>query len=210
VHEAPLVAAAYEDLCARLPDDSTWVSLDLSHIAFDERALDRIAAAASPRRLQLGAEEASTADRALGLALAAARRGRAVEVTLQANLRRSANDADRLAEAGVPVRLVKGAYVEPAAVAHPWGPQTDDAYTALALRLAAAGTDIALATHDAPLRERLLADLPHARCELLLGLRPDDAAALVAAGRDVRIYVPFGPHWFRYFMRRRAEAQGTR
>jgi proline dehydrogenase len=206
--EAPTVAAAYEGLCAQL-DAATWVSLDLSHVAFDERALDRIAAAAAPRRLQLGAEEAGTADRVQALALGVARRGRPVEVTLQANLRRSVADADRLAEAGVPVRLVKGAYPEPEADAHPWGLATDNAYAALALRLAAAGTDLALATHDAPLRERLLAELPNARCELLLGVLPHDAVALAAAGRDVRIYVAFGPAWFRYFMRRRAESQGA-
>jgi proline dehydrogenase len=208
-HEAPLVATAYEELCGRLADDSTWISLDLSHVAFDEHALDRVAAAAAPRRLQLGAEEAAVTDRVLGLALAAAARGRPVEVTLQANLRRSPADADRLAEAGVPVRLVKGAYVEGADAALPWGPATDNAYAALALRLAAAGTDLALATHDVRLRERLLADLPHVRCELLLGVRPHDAAALAAAGRAVRVYVPFGRDWLRYFMRRRAEAQGA-
>ena len=50
---------------------------------------------------------------------------------------------------------------------------------------------------------------PGARCELLLGVRPADALALAAAGRDVRVYVPFGEQWFRYFMRRRAESQGA-
>jgi proline dehydrogenase len=206
--DAPLVASGYEELCARL-DEETWVSVDLSHIGFDERALDRIAAAAAPRRLQLGAEEAATADRVQALALAAAARGRPVEVTLQANLRRSVADADRLAEAGVSIRVVKGAYPESTADAHPWGPPTDNAFAALALRLAAAGTDVALATHDAPLRERLLADIPQARCELLFGVLPHDAVALAAAGTAVRIYVPFGPEWFRYFMRRRAESQGA-
>ena len=205
--EAPRVAAAYEALCGRL-DESTWVSLDLSHIAFDGRSLDRIAAAVPPgRRLQIGAEDAAHTDRVLDLVLESARRGRPVEATLQANLPRSVADADRLADAGVPVRLVKGAYVE--RDAHPWGPPTDNAYVALALRLAAAGTDVALATHDAPLRRRLLADIPDARCELLLGVCTDDAVALAAAGHAVRIYVAFGPDWFRYFMRRRAESLGA-
>ena len=107
----------------------------------------------------------------------------------------------------MPVRLVKGAYVERDAL--PWGPQTDAAYVALAHRLHAGGAGLALATHDAALRDALLADLPAARCELLLGVRPADALALAAAGRDVRVYVPFGEQWFRYFMRRRAEAQGA-
>ena len=56
---------------------------------------------------------------------------------------------------------------------------------------------------------RLLAELPNARCELLLGILPADAVALAAAGRDTRIYVPYGPGWLRYFLRRRAESQGA-
>jgi proline dehydrogenase len=208
--EAPVVAAAYEGLCARLSDQTTWVALDLSHIAFDAAALDRIAAAVPPgRRLQIGAEEAATTDRVQTLGIAAARRGLPVELTLQANLRRSLADADRLAAEGISIRLVKGAYVERPADAHPWGPATDNAYIALAHRLAADGVDVALATHDPHLRAMLLRDLPSARCELLFGVLPHDATALAAGGHAVRIYVPFGPEWFRYLMRRRAESQGT-
>ncbi len=167
------MAAAYEGLCARLTDPTTWVSLDLSHIAFDAAALDRILQAVPPgRRLQIGAEEAATADRVHALGVAAARRGLPVELTLQANLRRSVADADRLAAEGISIRLVKGAYVERPADAHPWGPATDNAYIALAHRLAADGIDVALATHDARLRAELLRDLPAARCELLLRRPP--------------------------------------
>jgi proline dehydrogenase len=198
--DAPAVAAAYEQLCARLPQGA-WVSLDLSHIAFDGALLDQIAAALpAGARLQVGAEEAARTDRVLELITA---RGAPLEATLQANLRRSPGDADRLALAGMSVRLVKGAYVEPQA--HPWGEATARAYAKLARQLDRAGVDVALATHD----ERLLDVLPHARCELLLGVRPQLARRLAAQGRDVRIYVPYGRDWFRYFMRRRAEAQGV-
>ena len=106
--EAPDVAGRYEELgrvLAERTDERTWLSLDLSHIAFDGALLDRIAAAVPPRRrLQVGAEEAAVADRVLDLVLGAAQAGRPVEATLQANLRRSPQDADRLAAAGVPVR----------------------------------------------------------------------------------------------------------
>ncbi|HWH95763.1 MAG TPA: hypothetical protein VNT03_18025, partial [Baekduia sp.] len=71
------------------------------------------------------------------------------------------------------------------------------------------GGRIALATHDDALLAGLLADLPDASCELLLGVRPGGARALRDAGRTVRVYVPFGVNWLRYFLRRRAEAQGT-
>ncbi len=75
--------------------------------------------------------------------------------------------------------------------------------------VAFAGVRLALATHDRALRAALLPDLPDAACELLLGVHPADAAALARAGRTVRIYVPYGEGWFRYLMRRRAEAQGA-
>jgi len=212
--EAPDVARRYVELCGVLAErtsERTWLSLDLSHIAFDAALLDRIAAAVPPgRRLQIGAEEAAVADRVLGLVIGAARAGRPVEATLQANLRRSAADADRLAAAGASVRLVKGAYPEPPDVAHPWGPATDAAFGELARRLHAAGADVALATHDHALRSGLLAELGGGvRVETLLGIDPPGTAALAAAGRDVRVYVAYGPDWFRYFMRRRAESQGA-
>jgi proline dehydrogenase len=211
--DAEPVVRAYEELCAQLAratDERAWVSVDLSHLAFDAALLDRVAAAVpAGRRLQVGAEEAAVTDRVLDLVVAAARRGRPVEATLQANLRRSPGDALRLAAEGVPVRLVKGAYVESPREALAWGPPTDAAYAELARALRDAGADVALATHDAPLREALLAELPGARCELLLGLAERDALALAAAGRDTRVYVPYGGDWLRYFLRRRAESTGA-
>jgi proline dehydrogenase len=210
---APEVAERYVALATRLAAETatrTWLSLDLSHIAFDAALLHTIAATVPPgRRLQIGAEEAAAADRVLELVTGAARHGWPIEATLQANLRRSPGDADRLAAAGVPVRLVKGAYVESTADALPLGTPTDRAYAALARKLHLAVADVALATHDALLRATLLAEMPAARCELLLGIDPAGARRLAAAGHDVRVYVPFGRDWFRYFMRRRAEAQGA-
>jgi proline dehydrogenase len=209
---AARVADAYVELAGALAatPPETWLALDLSHVGFDAGHLRRIAGALpAGRLLQVGAEEAATTDRVLDAVIAAAREGLPVGATLQANLRRSPRDADRLAAAGVPVRLVKGAYVEPASVALPYGPETDAAYAALARRLHADGATVWLATHDDALREPLLRDLPDAACELLLGIRGDRARALAAAGRTPRVYVPFGANWLRYFLRRRAEAQGT-
>jgi proline dehydrogenase len=188
----------------------TWVSVDLSHVGLETGtaadALRRIGAALpAGARLQVGAEEAARADAILDAVLAAHAAGVPVTATLQANLRRAPDDADRLAAAGVPVRLVKGAYVEAPSVAHPYGPQTDAAYGALAAQLHAAGATVLLATHDPALRD-VLADAP---VEMLLGVRAADAVALVAAGRPVRIYAPYGRDWLRYLLRRRAEAEGA-
>jgi proline dehydrogenase len=214
----PAVAAGVADDYVRLArlvgtlDGDVTVALDLSHLAIDtapEAARDhlvRIAAALPGNRVvQVGAEDAARTEAALDCVIGAREAGARVMATLQANLHRSPADADRLARAGVPVRLVKGAYVEAPAIAYPYGEETDAAYARLAHRLRAAGADVVLATHDPVLREVL----PDAGVESLLGVRPDDARAAVAAGRPVRLYVPFGGGWFRYWMRRIAESRGA-
>jgi proline dehydrogenase len=147
------------------------------------------------------------------LALAAVREvalaGAPLQITLQANLRRSSEDWPVLVEAGIAVRLVKGAYVEGSQQAHPYGDETDIAYVRLAHELHGAGARFALATHDPVIREALLAALGPTPVEMLLGVREEDARALVGRGVPIRLYVPFGRRWFRYWMRRVAEAQGA-
>jgi hypothetical protein len=107
--------------------ENTFLSIDLSHIGLDQageavqQRLERIAAALpAGRRIQVGAEQERRADRILAAVSAVARTGGAVSATIQANLKRSPADAQALAEGGVPIRLVKGAYVEDPQVARPW------------------------------------------------------------------------------------------
>jgi proline dehydrogenase len=216
--EADRVADDYVVLARSLEQapESTFLSIDLSHIGLDqpgeavERRLERIAAALpGGRRLQVGAEEERRTARILAAVLAVARAGGAVSATIQANLRRSRADAQALAEAGVPIRLVKGAYVEDPGVALPWGEPTDLAYLELAHELHAGGAELALGTHDPILREALLRALPDVGVEMLLGVRGEDARALARRGVAVRIYVPYGEGWFRYVMRRWAESVGS-
>jgi proline dehydrogenase len=216
---ADRIADRYVELARTLDQapENKFLSIDLSHIGLDQpgeavqRRLERIAAALpEDRRIQVGAEEERRADRILAAVLAVARTGGAVSATIQANLERSRSDAHALAEGGVAIRLVKGAYVEDPRVARPWGESTDLAFLELAHELHADGAEIALATHDPILREALLRALPNVGVEMLLGVRSADASAL--AGRDVpiRIYVPYGDDWFRYAMRRWAESAETR
>ena len=195
--------------------ENTFLSIDLSHIGLDQageavrRRLERIAAALpAGRRIQVGAEQERRADRILGAVSAVAREGGAVSATIQVNLKRSRADAHALAEGGVPIRLVKGAYVEDPQVARPWGEPTDLAFVELAHELHANGAGVAIATHDAVLREALLRALPGIGVEMLLGVRSADARAVAGRGLPVRIYVPYGDGWFRYAMRRWAESVG--
>ena len=157
-------------------------------------------------RLQLSAEESWRADQVLELALGLAAAGAPLRVTLQANLRRAPRDAEQLLAAGVPIRLVKGAYVEAPRAALPWGEPTDLAYVRLAHQIAAGGGDLAIGTHDPVIRESLLLALPGLAVEMLLGVRTADAVGLVRRGHHVRVYVPYGDAWFRYWARRLAEA----
>ena len=198
----------------RAPAD-TFLSIDLSHIGLDQpgdhvqRRLERIASALpAGRRIQVGAEQERRADRIQATVSAVAGQGGAVSATVQANLRRSRADAQALAESAVPIRLVKGAYTEDPEVAWPRGEATDLAFLELAHELRAAGAEVAIATHDAVLREALLRALPEIGVEMLLGVRSADASALAAGGVAVRIYVPYGGDWFRYAMRRWAESVG--
>ena len=221
VTDPPVVdqaANAYVDLAQAVGElpETTSLSIDLSHIGLDissELCADNIqritAAMPAGCRLEVGAEDSTRTDRVLDVSLRAAASGARIMQTLQANMRRSPGDAARLIEAHVPVRLVKGAYVESSEIALPWGRETDAAYVSLADTFHRAGADVALATHDSGLREALLLAMPQCEVQMLLGVLPDDANAQVARGRSVRLYVPYGPNWARYWMRRLAESSSS-
>lgn len=213
------VVEQYQVLAAALPSSpaDAWLSVDLSHLALDTDpagaadGLAAIAAALSPgRRVQVGAEDAARADAVLGCVLNVAGRGLTdrLGATVQANLLRSPADADTLSAAGVHVRLVKGAYVEPAG-AHRFGEDTDVAYLRLAFRLAERADSWSIATHDGRLREAILLALWPVPVEQLLGVRSDDLDQLHERGIPTRVYVPYGADWFRYWMRRLAESRGV-
>lgn len=195
---------------------AAYLSLDCSHLGLDldpADCRDRVAriARALPEgsRLQLGAEQSARADAILNIAHALAGNGLPIMATIQANLRRSPTDIEGLAAAGIPIRLVKGAYAEPPGVAHPWGTDTDRAYIGLARQLDRLGADYALATHDPAILAELVAGQAQRWIEFLLGVRSDEAERLAREGHHVRIYVPYGERWFRYYARRVAESIGA-
>jgi proline dehydrogenase len=133
-------------------------------------------------------------------------------VVLQSAVFRSEDDARAVSKAGVRVRLVKGAYKEPAAVAHQAKADVDAAYIRIMKILMTEGTYPAIATHDPSM---IAATKAFAReqgigpdkfeFQMLFGIRRDLQASLVADGYRMRVYVPFGKQWFPYFMRRLGE-----
>jgi proline dehydrogenase len=137
---------------------------------------------------------------------------RNVGVALQASLYRTEQDVRRMNELGARVRLVKGAYKEPASLAHQRMPDVNAAFVRLARELLDGGTYPAVATHDEAVIEEVSAyadarGIGRDRFEfqMLYGIRRDLQASLLTRGYRMRIYVPFGREWFPYFMRRLGE-----
>lgn len=132
---------------------------------------------------------------------------------LQARLRRTVEDAERLAAPGTNFRLCKGIYLEPETLAHQKGSIINDAFMDTLSILLTKGSYVAIATHDPVLIKRagaLLQAFPEYRgryeYQALLGVPfSKTLKALRQAGNTVRIYIPFGRDWHAYSMRRLRE-----
>ncbi|MGD1238353.1 proline dehydrogenase family protein [Mycobacterium seoulense] len=133
-------------------------------------------------------------------------------VALQAYLRRTLGDCREFAATGARIRLCKGAYDEPAAVAYRDPAAVTDAYLRC-LRVLMAGSGYPMvASHDPAVIEQVPALAREAgraatdfEYQMLYGIRDDEQRRLAATGNRVRVYVPFGTQWYGYFMRRLAE-----
>lgn len=135
-----------------------------------------------------------------------------IGTVIQTCLKRSEVDIRRLNGQGIRVRLVKGAYREPATVAYQKKSDVDAAFVELMHLLLDEGTYPAIATHDPVVIEATKAyakskGYTNDRFEfqMLYGIRRDLQTSLVAQGYRVRVYVPFGKQWYPYFMRRLGE-----
>jgi proline dehydrogenase len=140
-----------------------------------------------------------------------------IGVALQAYLYRTAADVEALAPLGAAIRLVKGAYLEPASIAYPEKADVDENFFRLACRLFAddarqAGGMLHIATHDARLADRLAAFIDERRVPaaayeyaMLYGIQRSLQQRLVAAGRPLRVLIAYGEYWFPWYMRRLAE-----
>jgi proline dehydrogenase len=135
-----------------------------------------------------------------------------IRLAIQAYLRRTPSDLERMRELRPRIRLVKGAYAEPQELAFQTRKEIDAQYRFLTDWLFENGTDPAIASHD----EKLL---NHAReacrrsgaspqsfeIQMLYGVRRELQEELAREGLRVRVYVPFGSAWYPYLMRRIAE-----
>ncbi len=177
-------------LATRAADAGTWLWLDMEGSSYVDATLDLYE--------RLRAAHAN------------------VGICLQAYLKRTPADLRRLLPLAPAVRLVKGAYDEPATIAHRRRPEVDAAYQALALVLAEAARDgrarCALGTHDSGLIERIAAFAETAgvarasiEVHMLYGIRARELVRLQTAGFPAFTLIAYGAFWYPWYMRRLAE-----
>jgi proline dehydrogenase len=138
--------------------------------------------------------------------------GNSVGTVIQAYLKRSESDVEKLLADGIRIRLCKGAYKEPASLAFEKKNEVDASYIRLMKTLMKSGIYHGLATHDENI---IRAAEAFARSEkippdafefqMLYGIRRDLQQSLVQSGWRMRVYIPFGTEWYPYFMRRLGE-----
>jgi proline dehydrogenase len=217
--EAEAIARQYHDVLARIDEGGldanvsiklTGLGLELDH-DLCRKNLESVVrdAAARGNFVRIDMEDSSTTDRTLGLYRELRAGGHSnVGVVLQAYLRRTASDLEGLEN----VRLCKGIYVEPPDLAYREFEAVRASYVCSLERLVAQGTYVGIATHDEHLIQEGLRIVREAglatdgyEFQMLLGVRPDRADELVAEGHRLRVYVPYGEHWYEYSIRRLQE-----
>lgn len=135
-----------------------------------------------------------------------------IGIVTQAYLHRSQADVSGLLKDGIRIRLCKGAYKEPPAIAFPLKADVDRNFVRLTEMLLSSGVYHGIATHDeamiaaAKRYVRAQGIAPSAfEFQMLYGIKRDLQKSLVEEGYGMRVYIPFGTEWYPYFMRRLAE-----
>jgi proline dehydrogenase len=221
--EARAIAQAYRDvfeeiqhrrLDANVSVKLTALGLDLSYDLCRENLVDVVRYAASYGNfVRIDMEDSSTTDDTLRLYRELREAGHDnLGVVLQAYLRRTLDDVRSLADLKPNVRLCKGIYVEPPSLAFTDAEAVRASFDRSLDALLDAGAYVGVATHDEWLIGEALRRVEERGLErnayefqMLLGVREARASELVAAGHRLRVYVPFGKHWYGYSLRRLQE-----
>lgn len=224
--EAAEVADHYSGALRRIDRKGfgTEISIKLTHVGLDvdeEVAYRNVVelaecAAQCDNYLWIDMESSSYTDVTLDLVERVLETQPNVGVCLQAYLYRTEDDMDRMVRAGAGIRLVKGAYDEPADIAFPRKEDVDENFYTLALRLlpphGADGNRIAFATHDRTLVERICERADGSGVErsayefqMLYGIERALQRELSDEGFGVRVLISYGEGWYPWYMRRLAE-----
>jgi proline dehydrogenase len=213
------VVAAYEEVLRRIAGANLRanVALKLTHLGLE---IDEELAVANMERLlrhgqfiRIDMEQSQFVDATLRIFRRLREAGHdKVGTVLQAYLYRTPDDLEGLLDLKPNLRLVKGAYLEPAAIAYPEKPDVDAMYARLLERLLTDAGHAAIATHDETLIEHTIRfaeehAIPRERFEfqMLYGVRSSLQLDLVRRGYKVLVATPYGPEWYPYLMRRLGE-----
>jgi proline dehydrogenase len=212
-------AAALRAMAARTLEPNISVKLSMLGLDVgDEVAYDNMLTLLETARsvdgfVRIDMEGSAYTERTLAIAEALHTRCEGlVGTVIQAYLHRSDRDVERLIDLQMRVRLVKGAYAEPARLALQRPKEINEAFVRLMERLLEEGRYPAIATHDPALIRatrgfalRMGIDPGRWEFQMLYGVRREAQLALAREGYGMRIYLPFGPDWYPYFARRIAE-----
>jgi proline dehydrogenase len=205
-------------LRAQVSVKPTQLGLDLDNdLCF--RNLQRLVdhAAARGTFVWIDMESSPYVDPTLDLFRRTRERSRLIGIALQSYLYRTEKDIESLIPLGSAIRLVKGAYLEPSAVAYPKKADVDENFYKLACRLLAddaqkAGGLLHVATHDGRLVDRMKTfiwqrKVPKSAYEfaMLYGIQRPLQQRLVQGGEPLRVLIAYGEYWFPWYMRRLAE-----
>ena len=225
-HEAHTVADHYLDVLDRIKRKGLdcHVSIKLTQLGFD--LSDELCASLTEkiirRARELGnmvwidMENSPYVDRTLRLFKQMRAKYDNVGVCVQSYLVRTETDLDALLPAAPSIRLVKGAYAEPAGVVFPTKRETDENFFRLSMKLLHAartnGAAIGIGTHDITLVERIQSAAAEEgiaknsyEVQMLYGIRREEQRRLVGEGFRVRVLISYGSFWFPWYMRRLAE-----
>ena len=209
---------AASGLDAHISIKPTQLGLDLDR-AMCQRNLDRLLERAEQRNnfVWIDMEGSPYVDPTLDLFRQARAKTRRLGVALQAYLYRTEKDLESLIPLGPAIRIVKGAYLEPADIAYPKKSDVDESFYRLCVRLMAedaqkAGTLLHIATHDVPLADRLSAHITHNKVPksayefaMLYGIQRQQQLRLAREEQRIRVLISYGEYWFPWYMRRLAE-----
>lgn len=217
--ETERVVTAYQEVIDRIASEGLQanVALKLTHLGLE---INEELAHANMRRLldsgsfiRIDMEQSQFVDATLRIYRRLRDDGYAnVGTVLQSYLYRTPDDLESLLPLRPNLRLVKGAYLESAAIAYPRKSDVDAAYARLMETMLSRAGHVAIATHDETLIERAIryAD-EHAiarerfEFQMLYGVRPQLQLALAHRGYKVLVATPYGPEWYPYLMRRLGE-----
>jgi proline dehydrogenase len=213
------VVSAYREVIARIASEQLQanVALKLTHLGLDideELAFENVRLLLEQGSfIRIDMEQSQFVDATLRIYRRLREAGfDNVGTVLQAYLYRTPADLESLLDLGPNLRLVKGAYLEPAEIAYPHKADVDAVYGRLMERMLSSIGHTAIATHDESLIEQAIRyadtrDVAPDRFEfqMLYGVRPNLQLDLVRRGHKVLVATPYGPEWYPYLMRRLAE-----